>query len=341
MAYYTSIYGLHLVLNEQVPGIAVEPFTEQPTDIQVTFDSMPHWFESGECVREIWYVSDTPQPGELPRLTVWHFPKIDHYLIKYLDGTQFVIDGPGTHIWATWPCQTLTLEDTATYLLGPVLGFVLLLRGCVSLHASAVAIGNQAVALVGPAGAGKSTTAAALADLGYRILAEDVVTLEDSGSSFLVQPGYPCIRLWPSSVKALYGDDAELPKLTPTWDKCYLDLTQEKYQFRSDAIPLAAVYLLGERTDDVLAPNARSCSPKEALLSLIGNTYATYLMSKEMRAREFDLLSRLLRSVPVRILSPHSDASRIQALCDTMVSDFLALKDRSTTLHSQEQNVHV
>src|SRR6185437_2076265 len=105
--------------------------------------------------------------------------------------------------WAAWR-EPLTLEDTSTYLLGPVMGFVMLLRGVVCLHASAVAIGEGAIALVGPAGSGKSTTAAAFAERGYRVLAEDVVTLDDRGYRFLLQPGYPCIRLWPAAVKALY-----------------------------------------------------------------------------------------------------------------------------------------
>ena len=46
--------------------------------------------------------------------------------------------------------------------LGPVFAFVLRLRGAVTFHASAVRIGD-AVAFLGPQGAGKSTTAAALA----------------------------------------------------------------------------------------------------------------------------------------------------------------------------------
>jgi hypothetical protein len=324
--YYTSIYGLDLVLNEQVPGIAVETFADQRTDIQVTFGSMPQWFRPEETAQEIWYVSRDRQADEVPRLVVWHFPLIGHYHVKYADGTEFLIDQHGTRIWATWPCETLTLEDTATYLLGPMMGFVLLLRGCISLHASAVAIHNQAVALVGPAGAGKSTTAAALADLGYRILAEDVVTLEDQDNSFLVQPGYPCIRLWPSSVKALYGDEAELPKLTPTWNKCYLDLTQEKYQFQTGALPLAAIYLLDERSEDASAPYVRTLSPNEALISLISNTYATHLMNRPMRKREFDLLGRVLKAIPVRKLIPHSDPSQIGALCNTLISDFKTLQ---------------
>jgi hypothetical protein len=243
----------------------------------------------------------------------------------YADGTEFLVNKPGTHIWATWPPETLTLEDTATYLLGPVMGFVLLLRGCISLHGSAIAVGDRAVALVGPAGSGKSTTAAALADLGYSILAEDVVTLEDCGRSFLVQPAYPCIRLWPSSVKALYGHDIELPRLTPTWDKCYLDLTQEPYEFQREPLPLSAIYFLAARADETTAPYVHEMSPGEGLIALVANTYATHLMDKKMRAREFELLDRVIRNVPTRKLVPHSDPTYIGALCRTIVENFVAL----------------
>lgn len=341
MPYYTSIYGLNIQLNEQVPGIAVEEFSDQPTDIRVSFGAMPHWFRPDETQRKVWYVSTDRQAGASPRLVVWNYPQIDHYHVNYADGTQFLVDKLGTQIWATWPTQTLTLEDTATYLLGPVMGFVLLLRGCISLHASAIAIDNHAIAIVGPAGAGKSTTAAALADLGYSILAEDVVTLEDLGTQFLVQPAYPCIRLWPSSVKVLYGEEAELPRLTPTWDKCYLDLTQERYQFQKAALPLAAIYLLDERSDDPATPLIREMLPSEALISLIANTYATYLMDKTMRAQEFELLGRLLQFVPVRKVVPHTDPAQIHALCSTIVMDYEELRTPEKAVELLDHALHV
>jgi hypothetical protein len=327
VSYYSSIYGLSICLNKQVPGIALENFAANAPDIDITFGVMPEWFRPNEAAKEIWYVSSERESGNsLPRLVVWNFTALDHFQVKYADGTEFLIDKKGTRIWATWPEQTLTVEDTATYLLGPVMGFVLLLRGCICLHASAVAIAESAVAIVGPAGSGKSTTAAALADLGYSILAEDVVTLQDLGTKFLVQPAYPCIRLWPSSVKTLYGEGAELPKLTPTWDKCYLDLTQQQYQFQKNPLPLAAIYVLSERSDDPSSPWIQELPPSHSLMSLIANTYATYLMDKTMRAREFDLLGRVLQFVPVRKVVPHADPQYLHSLCSTIIADFDRIK---------------
>ena len=319
MSYQSTIYGLQIHLNERVPGLSFSNLHCDSPDLQVDFGFMPAWFGKAELTREPRYVRPDVDLAAKPRLVVWSVA--DHYHLQYKDGTEFLVDNAGTRVWATWPSDTLTLEDTATYLLGPIMGFVLLLRGFVSLHACAVAVEDHAIAIVGPAGSGKSTTAAAFAHRRYPILAEDVVTLRDHGASFMVQPGYPSIRLWPASVEALYGTEATLPKLTPTWDKRYLDLTQVNFEFQQQPLPLAAIYLLAERGDDP-APFIEELAPGERLISLIANTYATYLMDREMRAREFEVLNRVLNSVPIRRVTPHSDPARIGDLCRTIVEDF-------------------
>jgi len=202
------------------------------------------------------------------------------------------------------------------------MGFVLLLRGLVCLHASAIVVDGEAIALVGPAGAGKSTTAAAFAARGFSVLAEDVVTLDDRGDIFMVRPAYPCIRLWPASAATLYGSRSALPPLTPNWDKLYLDLTQRSGQFENEPRRLAAIYLLDERSDDPEAPFVHSLDPAGGMISLIANTYGTKLLDKHMRAREFALLSRLSRHVPLRRVTPHADPAAIPKLCDLLVADF-------------------
>jgi hypothetical protein len=317
MAYRCSIYGLGVVANRNIPG--VPPSTIASEDVHISFGSLPAWLQE-VTQSETSYVADYNSECGEPALRVFRLAEGKYYRFCYADRTEFVVDRDGTEVWAEW-CVPLTLEDTATYLLGPVMGFVMLLRGVVCLHASAVAIGNEAIAFVGPAGSGKSTTAAAFAERGYGVLAEDVVTIDDRGDRFLVRPSYPCIRLWPAAVKALYGSETHLPKLTPNWDKCYLDLTE---QFQGEPLPLAAIYQLGERHHDARAPFFETLDRAEGLMSLIANTYATKLMDKQMRAREFELLTRVVAEVPVRRVTPHADPGRLNNLCDRILNDFLA-----------------
>ncbi len=316
-SYRCSIYGLGVVANSVIPGVPASTIASE--DIRISFGSLPAWLhEVSDTQIETSYIADYKSECGEPALRVFRVLDGRYYRFRYADETEFVVDSAGTEIWAAWR-EPLTLEDTATYLLGPVMGFVMLLRGIVCLHASAVAIGNEAIALLGPAGSGKSTTAAAFAERGYSVLAEDVVTLDDRGDQFLVRPGYPCIRLWPAAVKALYGSETHLPKLTPNWDKCYLDLSDN---FQGEPLRLAAIYHLSERRHEATAPFVQALDRSEAMMSLVANTYATKLMDKQMRAREFELLTRVVKSVPLRRVTPHADPARLDELCTRIIADF-------------------
>jgi hypothetical protein len=323
MPYRCSIYGLGVVANRIVPGVPAAPITSD--DVHISFGSLPSWFHEASIIQIETYLADYNDECGNPVLRVFSLLDGKYYRFCYADQTEFVIDQAGTEIWSSW-VEPLTLEDTATYLLGPIMGFVMLLRGMVCLHASAVVIDDEAIALLGPAGSGKSTTAAAFSEMGYSILAEDVMTLDDRHDHFLVRPAYPCIRLWPASVRALYGTETHLPKLTPNWDKCYLDLTERPEQFHQRPLPLAAIYCLGERLDDPAAPFVEPLDHAKGLMSLVANTYSSKLMDREMRAREFELLTRVWNRVPLRRVTPHVDPSRICELCDAILEDFEMVK---------------
>ncbi|MEN3330139.1 MAG: hypothetical protein V7638_4946, partial [Acidobacteriota bacterium] len=110
-----------------------------------------------------------------------------------------------------------------------------------------------------------------------------------------------------------------LPKLTPNWDKCYLDLNDN---FQREPLRLAAIYHLSERRHDPRAPFVQPLDRAEGLMSLVANTYATKLMDKNMRAREFELLTRVVSNVPVRRVTPHTDVAHIPKLCTRILTDF-------------------
>lgn len=274
---------------------------------------------------ELSYAS--PYQDELgnPALTIWKLAGSRYLRLAYLDGTQFWLDREGREVWTTWP-DNLTLEDTATYLLGPVLGILLRLRGVTCLHASAVAFGETAVAFVGSEGAGKSTTAAALARRGHAVLSDDVVALAERKGSFFVHPAYPYLSLWPESVKSLYGSAEALPRFSANYEKRCLSLPKQELRFEERALPLAAIYILGDRRGDP-APMVEELTPQKAFLSLVANTFATNTLDNGMRAKEFEILSRLAPRVPIRALYAHQDAGRLGDLCDL-------LGDSTEKLHS-------
>ncbi len=314
-------YGLQLTSDLPIPGLLASSGKASP-DVEIWLGSRPAWLaECSAAAERVWYVSPEREDGDRPSLTVAQLNSGTHFRLDYFDGVTFVIDRGATRLWAAWPAP-LTLDYTATYLLGPVMGFVLRLRGIACLHASAVAVGNQAIALVGGAGAGKSTTAAAFAQRGYAVLCDDVLPLEPQADCFLVRPGYPRLCLWPEAVHALYGAPEALPRLTPNWEKCYLALDGPLHSFQREPLPLGAIYLLGGRSADAFAPRVRAASPRAGLLALVRHTYMNYLPSKDWRAQEFDLLGRLLERVPLREAWSHTEPAYLSRLCELIANDF-------------------
>jgi hypothetical protein len=316
-----SAFGLSLLADQPLPGLVAQSMTSA-VDVRIHLGTMPP-----DCLNlrphagnsPPWYTSPTYDAPDRPALTVWRPAEGRYFHLRYSDATEFVVDRAGAQVWATWP-SSATLADTATYLLGPIIGLVLRLRGIVCLHASAVAVDDRAVVLFGLAGAGKSTLAAAFARRGDVILADDIAALEADGDTFRIRPAYPQLRLWPESVRSLYAEEQALPLLTPTWEKRALDLTQAGYRFAAHPLPLSAIYLLGERRA-VDAPCVEELPVPGRLAALAQNTYVNYLLDREMRAAEFAVLGRLVATMPIRRAVAHTDAARVDDLCAVMIDD--------------------
>jgi hypothetical protein len=267
-------------------------------------------------------------PGSLdPSFVLTEHGEAAGFELSYSDGTRFVVDGAAAQVWGTYQ-PPLTAEDLATYFLGPVLGFVLRRRNIACLHASGVELHGHAVCFCGDAGFGKSTTAAALALRGLPVVAEDIVAMEETGGEFRAVPGYPRVCLWPESVRMLLGRQDALPQLTPVWEKRYLELDGQRAKFTEAKLPLGLLYLFGPRSDHD-APRIEKLSAREALLELVQNTYMNWVLNREQRANEFDILCRLVRRVPVRRIVPHAKPEKIASLCE------MILRDAGATLSSK------
>jgi hypothetical protein len=326
-------FGLTLLADRPIPGLPELPDPASPgstrPDVEVqielvgeltgasSIDGSPN---AREARGEPWY--ESPRDGLGHRLTVTRRGSDGSFLFSYSDGTRFFVEPSGGLVRAAWP-STVTLEDVATYLLGPILGFVLRLHGVVCLHASGVVVGGRCVGILAPGGHGKSTIAAAFARHGHSVVTDDILVIAERGGRFWIEPAYPRLRLWPQSVIDLFGAEDALPRITPkhpTWDKRYLDLTAEGYSFQKIAVPLAVIYS-GREDESASLPRFESVTGKDAFLDLLANSYAAYLLDRQMREHEFDVLGRVAETVPMRRFRIRRGIDQLEALREAISTD--------------------
>lgn len=311
-------YGLKILSDIELPGLAAAHFAE--ADLTLSSASKPEWlFLALSAQERLVYASEGLAGSGEPSFLL-HSLGPDFFRLHYTDGATFIVNREGTRLWGQW-YGACTVEDFVTYLVGPILGFVLRQRGITCLHAGAVACDGRAIALVGYRGTGKSTTAAAFAFQGYGVLCDDVAALAKQEGCVIVYSGYPRICLWPDSAAALTGSADAFPRLTPNWEKCYLSLEEKGMQFQKGALPLGAIYVFAPRESVQHAPFIEPLTPLQAFMELVQNTYMNFLLSREKRAVEFMFLSHLVNAVTVRRVTPHADPARLERLCECIVKD--------------------
>ena len=322
-------YGLTLESDLTVTGLRPLSVDERPSpaDIALHFAEFPAWAAEALSlpVTAVRVRPSNMLPGD-GTFTVSEFADRRFFQLLYADATRFLMDRAVTRIWGQ-SGPNLSFDDLCIYLLGPVMGFVLRQRGTVTLHASSLSFHGHALALVGEAGAGKSTTAAALALRGWPVLAEDVCALAESAGSYQVVPAYPRVCLWPDSVDFLFASREALPLMVPGWEKRFLSLEGSGARFASSPAALAAIFFLAERSTDDRAPYVESISQREALLQLVQSTYMNWYLDRRQRADEFEVLSRLVSSIECCRLIPSSDPGRLPALAELIERHILRLLD--------------
>jgi hypothetical protein len=325
-AYNYVAYGLSLSSNLPIAALLPTASIALP-EVQIKLGDLPLWHSSESTLRYASsYVSETGEPD----LRIWDVDNGEFFRVLYRDGVEFWLDRGFRTLWAYWPASS-SLENALSYLVGPILGLLLRLRGIVCLHASAVSINNRAVVFVGSEGMGKSTTAAAFARRGYPVLSDDIVALVERGNEFQMLPGYPRVNLWPDSVELLYGSPDALPQISPNWEKRCLSLREDgETRFEEHAQPIGGIYVLGNSTGNS-TKSVEVISRKTALMTLIGNTYATNFIDSKQRAEEFQVLSRLVANVPVRKIN-RGKVIGVEEFCATIHRNFTSIDSPSNRL---------
>ena len=217
-------YGLRIRSFLELPELATDDGDPDTLDVIVRL---------GPVGREVDDVDDNGRAfWASANEACYFYKKSGKYLVR--EGREIVVE----------PVQGAPKMLVRLSLIGPVLGLILIQRGFLLLHASAIAIEERGVAFLGGHAWGKSTLAASLHALGHRLLSDDLtaIQLRHSGEAMII-PSFPHLRLWPDVVTSL-GESAErLPKLHPELDKRRLRV---KDRFDVAPVPLELLCVLGQ-----------------------------------------------------------------------------------------------
>jgi hypothetical protein len=229
------------------------------------------------------------------------FPRLADFTISQDERSIAVRPEPGT------PPETIR-----HLLLDQVLPRVLAQEGQLVLHASAVRVGEVAIAFIADSGGGKSTLAASLHRAGFAVLADDGLVVEPGEIGATALPTYTGLRLWPASAQALVSDTKSLSPMAHYSTKKRVTVNAAG---RPERRPLSAIYLLKAPVADVGAPQGAvvvsPVSARAACLALIAQSFRLDVTDGRQTAVQFDLASRIASQVPMFTLSYPRDFSRL------------------------------
>lgn len=173
----------------------------------------------------------------------------------------------------------------------------LTLRGEPVLHASAVAMGDVAIAFMGASGMGKSTLATVLCAQGARLITDDVLRLVRTGDSFRCHYGPGELRLRPAAA-ALAGQFA--PECA---DASADGRTTLRLAAPTVALPRLAAIFIPRPSREATDLGVERLSLLQASFHLNGFTRVIGWQVDEPLRRQFEWFGQLTQHVPVAKLT--------------------------------------
>lgn len=219
-------YGLVLASEIELPDLGAPLDPDTPADVVVRVGAL----------------TGPPQGAAALPYGLWRegaaagveVPDVGRYEAR--DGRELVVD----------PVAGADPRSVRLFLLGSMLGAVLMQRGHLVLHGNAVRVGDACAVVVGRSGAGKSTLAAEFDRRGLDVLSDDVVPVDSAGMAL---PGHPRIKLWDDALERLGVGTEQLDRVTPDHEKFQLPLTRTEV----GPLPLRWVYVLERHSGDELS----------------------------------------------------------------------------------------
>lgn len=219
------------------------------------------------------------------------------------------------------PTAQASEDKVRLYLLGSCMGALLLQRGVLPLHGSAVEWNGKAYIFVGDSGAGKSTLAASLVRHGCRLLTDDVaaITWNEQGQPQIAF-AYPQQKMWKTSLDYLGLDAEQYRSVQPGEDKFAVPV-DDTHRTVTDKVPLGGIYELC-LDPHIEQPRLQQVDLLESIHLLLFHTYRRSLISRMgLQQWQFSTVSAMLQHTQLlRILRP-MDQFTIPELTEKVLED--------------------
>ena len=279
-----SIYlvcGLLIESELQLPLAPAQTLC-RAVDVRVFRDivPLPLGNESGSAN---WEASD--------RRVLFRVPGIAHFMICGGAEVRFELEGHATD------------ADAIPFLLSTALAALLHQHKLLTLHAGAVSLGGQAVALCGPGGVGKSTLIAGLCGAGCELLGDDVsvIQADASGQPHLLPDGRNH-QLWLDSIEQLGLTGRQGPAVREGVRKFHVEPTVAT---SSDPLPLKTIVVLRD-VDRPVAAKIYPLQSADAMAALMDSIYCRPLAAQlGHEGQSFKQIAALLPRIRVLCFDRH------------------------------------
>lgn len=190
MRYLYRVYGLNIESEIKIPELS-KLDKDSNIDVKINYgtvsDEIKDLIKMGYMAnyqkQDMWF--------NIPDLAIYHIT----------NGNQVIIE----------PYENADNQLIKVYILGSVLGMVLLQNNIVAIHGGGIVIDNKGYIFTGDKGAGKSTLTTALRQRGYNFVADDVCSIKQ-GEINKIHPGFGYQKLCDDTMMKLgYNPDEYEP----------------------------------------------------------------------------------------------------------------------------------
>lgn len=247
-----------------------------------------------------------------PGIYLLNLPRVARFLVR--DGREVVVQRR----------PDVSEDKVRTFLLSACLSILLHQRRLFAVHCSGVHTDRGAVLFSGNSGMGKSTLVSAFLERGYKILADDMIALTfNEQGQVLALPGFPQVKLWADSARALGRSTDGLRRVLPEYERFF---APEVERFDPTTTPLRAIYFLKTHNKPEFLLEPLNHTPR--FNALLDNTWQKLtLPGLGLREWHFQAAARIASLTYAARFTRPNEPLDIQRAADLIEGDLQAAHD--------------